>query len=125
MADNPFMRLNDKWQLAYDSRQWVIQRLEGRDKQGREKWRGDGFVGSNVDDLYWSIARRKIELSDETVAELARLPATFGEFLELVGLDRPEDDMRSKRYMRNRKRQAPQAPPKAPHSAISIREAAE
>ena len=40
----------------------------------------------------------KIELSDEKVEELARLPATFGEFLEQRGVDRPKEDMRSKRY---------------------------
>ncbi len=106
MADIQFLRLNEKWALAYDSRQWVVQRRSGvcktGDHAGEEIWRGRKFIGTTIDHLYRAIAELKIKLSDETVEELARLPATFGEFLEQRGVDRPEEDVRSKRHGRSR-----------------------
>ncbi len=106
MPDIQFLRLNEKWALAYDSRQWVVQRRSGvcktGDHAGEEIWRGRKFIGTTIQHLYLAIAELKIELSDEKVEELARLPATFGEFLEQRGVDRPEDDVRSKRYGRSR-----------------------
>ncbi len=106
MADVQFLRLNDKWALAFDNRQWIVQRREGvcktGDHAGEEKWQGLKFIATTMKDLCRAIAGLKIKLSDETTKELARLPATFGEFLEQQGVDRPEDDVRSKRYGRSR-----------------------
>ena len=123
MADKPFMQLNDRWRLAYDSRQWVIQQ-----KAGAEFWEGRKFIGSTAESLKRSISSLDIELSGEAGEKLARLPATFGEFLEQQGIDRPRDDARSKRHHRERDRvsqkRAVSAGNKAPDSAISGKEAA-
>ena len=112
MPDTQFLRLNDKWALAYDSRQWVVQRRSGVQKSGNhageERWQARKFIGTTIDHLYRVIAELKIKLSDEKVEELARLPATFGEFLEQRGVDRPKDDVRSKRYRRSRAKPAVQ-----------------
>ena len=119
MADRQFLRLNNDWALAFDNRQWVIQR-----RNGAEGWLGRMFIGTSVADLRRAIAELKIRVSRAAAMELDRLPATFGAFLEQQGVDRPEDDMRSKRHGRSREKQLPPAPPKAPHGAISEKEAA-
>ncbi len=123
MADRQFLRLNDDWALAFDNRQWVIQR-----RNGAEGWLGRKYIGTLVADLRRAIAALKIRVSRAAAVELDRLPATFGTFLEQQGVDRPRDDMRSKRYHRERGRhremKAHSAGNTAPHSAISEKEAA-
>ena len=123
MADRQFLRLNDDWALAFDNRQWVIQR-----RNGAEGWLGRKYIGTSVADLRRAIAGLKIRVSRAAALELDRLPATFGAFLEQQGVDRPRDDMRSKRYHRERDRhremKAHSAGNTAPHSAISEKEAA-
>ncbi len=120
MADRQFLRLNDDWALAFDNRQWVIQR-----RNGAEGWLGRKYIGPSVADLRRAIAVLKIRVSRAAAVELDRLPATFGAFLDQQGIDRPEDDMRSKRHGRSREKQLPPAPPKVPHSAISLSEASD
>jgi len=120
MADIPFMRLNGRWRLAYDNRQWIIQRLAGCEKDGAEKWEGRKFIGCTRATLIREIARLKIKPTMEAAEELASLPASFGAFLREQRVNRPEDDMRSARHKRNRRKdQVCVAPPKVPHSAIS------
>ena len=123
MADRQFLRLNDDWALAFDNRQWVIQR-----RNGAEGWFGRKYIGTSVADICCAIAELKIRVSRAAVLELDRLPATFGAFLEQQGVDRPRDDMRSERYHRGRDRLREKRDcsggDKAPHSAISEKEAA-
>ena len=86
MADRQFLRLNDDWALAFDNRQWVIQR-----RHGAEGWSGRKFIGTSVADLRCAIAALKIRVSRAAALELDRLPATFGAFLEQQGVDRPRE----------------------------------
>jgi len=123
MADRQFLRLNADWALAFDSRQWIIQR-----RNGAEGWFARKYIGTSVADLRRAIAALKIRVSRAAALELDRLPAAFGAFLEQQGVDRPVGDVRSKRYHcdrdRLREERAVSAFDKAPDSAITDKEAA-
>ena len=49
MADKQFLRLSERWALAYDSLQWIIQRRGSVDKRsGKCRWNGESFISSCV-----------------------------------------------------------------------------
>ena len=122
MADSPVIVLNRNWRVICDSRQWIIQQRAGTSKDGAEKWAGRKFVPTTAADLRRTIAKLRIKVSPGAARELERLPATFGQFLEQHGVDRPAGDMRSERYHRERDRlrekRAVSTVNKPPHSDV-------
>ena len=88
-----FLRLNRNWALAFDSRQWIIQLRHGPDN-----WIGRKFVGGRLDDLMRCLAEMRIVPTPEARVALDQMAETFGAFLAQKGVDRPRDDIRSKRY---------------------------
>ncbi len=76
MADKLLFMLNDKYRLAHDQRQWIVQR-----RSGKEAWHAIAFVGSKKTTLKRIFKKNKIWLTDEAIAKVDALPDTFLRFL--------------------------------------------
>ena len=82
MADKPFLQLSERWRLAYDSRQWIVQRRSGSDGKGKgERWRSDVFISSARATLIRYMLEDGVVVDDWRV--VAMLPDTFQEWLRL------------------------------------------
>lgn len=81
MADRQFLRLNDRWALAYDRLQWIIQRRGSFDKRsGRYRWSGESFISSNRDILVLMLKEKRIVPDPGKMEEVLALPFTFKEW---------------------------------------------
>ena len=80
MADKQFLRLNEKWALAYDSLQWIIQYRDSV-KGKPESWRGVSFISSNRDILILTLQEKGIVPDLGKMEEVLALPYTFKEWL--------------------------------------------
>ena len=118
MPDVQCLRLSRNWALAHDARQWIIKSRTG--KNGNEKWEGRKFVPTTAADLRRTIAKLNIRVSPEAARELEALPPTFGAFLAQRGVDRPRDDMRSKRYGKSAGKKARSGGGNHRHSAFTV-----
>ena len=82
MSDKQFLRLNDRWALAYDSLQWIIQRRGGFDKtRGRWNWQAESFISSNRDILVLTLREKEAVIDPDKMAEVLALPYTFREWI--------------------------------------------
>ncbi len=76
MADRQFLKLNDRWALAYDSLQWIIQYRTS--KKGKpEKWGGVSFISSDRDILVLTLREKDIVPDPGKMEEVLALPYTF------------------------------------------------
>jgi hypothetical protein len=78
MADKQFLRLNEKWALAHDDLQWIVQR---RQDESGTSWRGVAFVRSNKSVLLRMIRWNNIKPIPEAQAVLEAMPETFDQWL--------------------------------------------
>ena len=75
MADRQFLRLNDRWALAYDRLQWIIQyRTSAKGKP--EKWGGVSFISSNRVILVLTLREKGIVPDPGKMEEVLALPHT-------------------------------------------------
>ncbi len=81
MADTQFMRLSNKWALAYDPLQWIIQRRKSA-KGKPEKWCAESFISSNRDILVLTLREKDIVPDLGMMEEVLALPYTFKEWYE-------------------------------------------
>ena len=79
MADRQFLRLSERWALAYDSLQWIIQKRESA-KGKREYWRGVSFISSNRDILVLTLREKGIVPDLGKMEAVLALPYTFKEW---------------------------------------------
>jgi hypothetical protein len=88
LMDRQFLRIDDKWALAYDERQWILQRFRGIRSSGYgvglEKWEGVSFVTSTRDVLARCMREKGVP-ADAALVALAGLPETFSEFRAWMG----------------------------------------
>ena len=76
------MRLNDRWALAYDRLQWIIQRRGSFDKRsGKYRWSGQSFISSNRDILILTLREKGIVPDPGKMEAVLALPYTFKEWL--------------------------------------------
>lgn len=80
MTDRQFLRLSERWALAYDSLQWIIQKRESA-KGKSEKWRGVSFISSNRDILVLTLREKGVVPDLGKLEEVLALPYTFKEWL--------------------------------------------
>ncbi len=79
MADRQFLKLNDRWALAYDSLQWIIQyRTSAKGKP--DKWGGVSFISSNRDILVLTLREKGVVPDLGKMEEVLALPYTFQEW---------------------------------------------
>ena len=85
MSDKPLFELNEKYQLAYDQHQWIVQVQEGvrqkGDHAGEKRWRAISFIGSHKRHLWRVFGEKDILLTDEAVGKVDALADTFFDFL--------------------------------------------
>ena len=82
MADRQFLRLSERWALAYDSLQWIIQKRESA-KGKSENWRGVSFISSNRDILILTLREKGVVIDTGKMEEVLSLPYTFKEWIGL------------------------------------------
>ncbi len=76
-----FLRLSERWSLATDGLQWVVQRANrDRSKDGGLDWRGISFVASNKSALERVLREKGAVIDIEGHAALRALPETFREW---------------------------------------------
>ena len=81
MADKQFLRLSERWALAHDSLQWIIQRRKSA-KGKPEKWCAESFISSNRDILVLTLREKGIVPDLGKMEEVRALPYTFKEWYE-------------------------------------------
>ena len=79
MADRQFLRLSERWALAYDSLQWIIQKRESA-KGKPEQWRCVSFISSNRDILVLTLREKGIVPDLGKMEGVLALPYTFKEW---------------------------------------------
>ncbi len=73
-----FLRLSERWSLATDGLQWIVQRANrDRSKEGGLDWRGISFVASNKSTLKRVLLEKGAVIDSEGHAALRALPETF------------------------------------------------
>ncbi len=77
MADTQFLRLSEKWMLAFDPAQWILQRREGT------AWRGVSFVGGNKDILSRCLEEKGVEVTPSARAVIDAMPFRFLDWLAM------------------------------------------
>ena len=77
--DTPFLQLAEKWRLAFDREQWVVQKA--RKIKGHLQWHGIAFVGDRKAVLCRVLRENRAEVSESGERALKRLPDTFREFI--------------------------------------------
>ena len=84
VANRQFLRLSEKWALAYDNAQWIVQRRKAPSKKGGEcRWAAVSFVGSNKD-ILWRVLREKgAEIGPAARAYIDAMPETFREWVSM------------------------------------------
>ena len=89
MADKSLFNLDtkDRWRLAYDRNQWIVQRRKGparpsnRSGIAESGWRGVSFVGGKEETLARLFRERGISLTSEAQARFDTLPEQFLDFI--------------------------------------------
>ncbi len=77
MADTQFLRLSDRWALAYDEAQWIFQRREGA------AWRGVCFIAESRDIFSRVFDEKGIDPTPEARAYIDAMPDTFREWIAI------------------------------------------
>jgi hypothetical protein len=72
--DRQFLLLNDRWALAYDQLQWIIQRRAGTE------WRSVSFIATKKRILYRVLDEKGIKPTPEAERVLRCLPDSFNDW---------------------------------------------
>lgn len=80
MADTPILSLNDRWRLAYDPLQWVVQRRDGKGDGKSSGWRGITYPG-HVSTIWRTVGEKRISVTATASATLTAWPEKHGEWL--------------------------------------------
>ncbi len=84
MADTQFLRLSEKWALAYDNAQWIVQRRKAPSKTGGAcRWAGVSFVASNKDILWRVLQEKGAEIGPAAREYIDAMPDTFREWIAM------------------------------------------
>ena len=84
MTDTLFLRLSEKWALAYDKSQWIVQRRKAPGKKGGErKWAAVSFVASNKDILLRVLREKGAEIDPAAREYIDAMPDTFREWISM------------------------------------------
>ena len=84
MTDTLFLRLSEKWALAYDKSQWIVQRRKAPGKTGGEcRWANVAFVASRKDVLLRVLREKGTEIEPDAQEYLHAMPHTFREWISM------------------------------------------
>ena len=81
MADVQFLRLCERWALATDGNQWIVQRAwMDKSKEDGLQWRSVAFVATDKGTLDRVLREKGAVIDSEGHAALRALPETFREW---------------------------------------------
>ena len=81
VADILFLRLSERWALATDGIQWIVQRARRNSNiVGGLEWRAVAFVASDKGVLHRVLREKGAVIDSEGLEALRRLPETFREW---------------------------------------------
>ncbi len=84
MTDTLFLRLSEKWALAYDKSQWIVQRRKAPGKKGGQcRWANVAFVASRKDVLLRVLGEKGAEIEPDAQEYLQAMPHTFREWISM------------------------------------------
>ncbi len=84
VTDTLFLRLSERWALATDGIQWIVQRARrNRNKEGGLDWRAVAFVASDKGVLHRVLREKGAVIDSEGLETLRRLPETFREWISM------------------------------------------
>ncbi len=84
MTDTLFLRLSEKWALAYDNAQWIVQRRKAPSKTGGPcRWAAVSFVASNKADLLRVLREKGAEIDPAAREYIDAMPDTFREWISM------------------------------------------
>ncbi len=84
VADTLFLRLSERWALATDGIQWIVQRARRNgNKEGGLEWRAVAFVASDKGVLHRVLEEKGAVIDPAGHAALRRLPDTFREWISI------------------------------------------
>ena len=84
VADTLFLRLSERWVLATDGIQWIVQRARrNRNRKGGLEWRAIAFVATDKGVLQRVLREKGAVIDSEGHAALRRLPETFREWISM------------------------------------------
>ncbi len=77
MVDTHFLRLSERWALAIDGIQWIVQKARRNRNKGGLEWRPIAFVASDKGVLQRVLQEKGAVIDSGGHAALRRLPGTF------------------------------------------------
>ena len=81
MADVQFLRLCERWALATDSNQWIVQRAwMDKSKEDGLQWRSVAFVATDKGTLDRVLREKGAVIDPDALEALRGLPETFREW---------------------------------------------
>ncbi len=84
MVDTHFLCLSEKWALAYDNAQWIVQRRKAPGKKGgARRWAAVSFVASNKADLLRVLREKGAEIDPAPREYIDAMPDTFREWISM------------------------------------------
>ncbi len=84
MVDTQFLRLSEKWALAYDNAQWIVQRRKAPSKKGGTcRWAAVSFVASNKDDLLRVLREEGAEIGPAAREYIDAMPHRFLDWIAM------------------------------------------
>ncbi len=84
VADRLFLRLSEKWALAYDKNQWIVQRRKApRKKGGASRWEGVAFIAESKDIFSRVFEEKGIDLTPVAREYIDAMPDTFREWISM------------------------------------------
>ena len=84
MADTRFLRLSEKWALAYDTSQWIVQRRKAPGKKGGEcRWAAVSFVASNTAVLLRVLREKGAQVDPAAREYIDAMPDTLREWVSM------------------------------------------
>ncbi len=84
IAGTHFLRLSERWALATDGIQWIVQRARRNgNKGGGVEWRAVAFVASDKGVLHRVLREKGAVIDSEGLEALRRLPGTLQEWISM------------------------------------------
>ncbi len=82
MTDSPLFPLNDRWRLAYDRHQWILQRRTASEAPDSaiSHYQFNAYAGGEKAALQRLFREKGIELTPEARQQMYFLPEKFDDF---------------------------------------------
>ena len=81
MTDRQFLVLNERWALAHDDKQWILQKRGSHDgRTGKWNWQGVAFIASSKKTLLAALNDHGVDIRPAALEALSAPPNTFADW---------------------------------------------